>query len=188
MPPKPPAPGWVYILTNPAMPKMVKIGLTTRTPKERAAELSSATGVPLPFVVAWARAVSDCDFVEKAVHRMLADKRVNKSRDSFRVDVKTACQVIEAAAGGKLGDRWRPSRKGWLRRLTGWLRCRRRSARYGKGRGGRGRRRRGDLTGFMLLASAVALIIVLILVKPTLPDWLPQRVWQAFSHVEALGE
>ena len=58
-------PGWVYILTNPAMPNMVKIGFTTRSLEARADELTAATGVPLPFVVAWGRAVSDCAYVEK---------------------------------------------------------------------------------------------------------------------------
>ena len=135
----PSQPGWVYVLTNEAMPRMVKIGLTTKTPKERAAELSSATGVPLPFVVAWARAVPDCAYVEKAVHRMLDDKRVNGRRESFRVDVKTARQVIEAAAGSMLGRPWqtppaRPARKAW----QGRGRNRRRS--WGR------QRRHGDLT------------------------------------------
>lgn len=47
--------GWVYIMTNPAhRDDLVKIGLTTRTPKTRAEELSSSTGVPAPFHVAHA--------------------------------------------------------------------------------------------------------------------------------------
>ena len=45
-------PGWVYVLTNPAMPGLVKIGLTSRNPQVRAAELTQATGVPAPFVIA----------------------------------------------------------------------------------------------------------------------------------------
>ena len=103
-PTKPAAPscGWVYVLTNPAMPGLVKIGLT-RNPSARAAELTVATGVPAPFVIAWCRAVSDCATVESAVHRLLDDRRVSDKREFFRCDVKTARQVIEAAAGTKLG-------------------------------------------------------------------------------------
>jgi hypothetical protein len=164
----PSTPGWVYILTNEAMPGMVKIGLTTKTPKERAAELSSPSGVPLPFVVAWARAVSDCAYVEKAVHRMLDDKRVNGKRESFRVDVATARQVIEAAAGSMLGRQWRapPPRKA--------------------GRS-RGRRKRGkDLTGFGLAVSGAVLVALLVLFRPPL-GWLPGPVGQAFAALERLG-
>ena len=37
--------GHVYILVNAAMPGMLKIGMTTRTPEERAREISQGTGV-----------------------------------------------------------------------------------------------------------------------------------------------
>ena len=40
--------GSVYVLTNPAMPNMVKIGKTTRDVELRLADLYS-TGVPLHF-------------------------------------------------------------------------------------------------------------------------------------------
>ena len=143
-----------YILTNPALPGMVKIGLTTRNPRDRAAELASSSGVPLPFAVAWARAVTDCATVERAVHRMLDDKRVSGKREFFRVDVGTARQVIEAAAGSALGRRFRP-----------------RPAVF-KGAGKRRRKRGRDLTGFGLAASVVALVAVLVLFKPGLPHWL----------------
>ncbi len=119
-----PAPGWVYILTNPALPGMVKVGLTTRNLAARAAELASSSGVPLPFAVTWARAVTDCAMVERAVRRMLDDKRVSGKREFFRVDVATARQVIEAAAGSALGRRYKPrpaalKRSGKRRRKRG---------------------------------------------------------------------
>ena len=46
--------GYVYILTNEAMPNLVEIGYTDRTPEERAAELykdrnGAVTAVPVPF-------------------------------------------------------------------------------------------------------------------------------------------
>lgn len=158
------APGWVYILTNPSMPGLVKIGLTTRALSARAAELTAATGVPTPFVIAWGRAVSDCAAVETAVHRMLDDRRVSGKREFFCCDVTTARQVIEAAAVGKLGRRYRAPM--------------RRRPRYG-------RRRGRDLTGALLLGSAVAMIAFLVLVKPPL-GWLPGPLQQSFASVEAL--
>jgi hypothetical protein len=38
--------GYIYVLTNPNMPGLVKIGYTQRLPRERANDLSRATGVP----------------------------------------------------------------------------------------------------------------------------------------------
>ena len=38
----------VYVLTNPAMPYMIKIGKTTRDEELKLADLNS-TGVPLPI-------------------------------------------------------------------------------------------------------------------------------------------
>jgi hypothetical protein len=43
--------GYVYILSNPAMPGLLKIGCTDRSIEERTKELNSATGVPTPFEV-----------------------------------------------------------------------------------------------------------------------------------------
>jgi hypothetical protein len=45
-------PDVVYVLTNEAMPGLVKIGLTTDSLESRILQLSSATGVPLPFKMA----------------------------------------------------------------------------------------------------------------------------------------
>ncbi|WP_220385717.1 GIY-YIG nuclease family protein, partial [Klebsiella pneumoniae] len=43
--------GWVYVLSNPCMPGIYKVGMTTTSPEVRARELSSATGVPAPFKI-----------------------------------------------------------------------------------------------------------------------------------------
>ena len=180
----PSTPGWVYIFTNESMPGLVKIGLTTGKPVARAKQLTAATGVPLPFVVAWQRAVKDCRYVEGVVHRMLDDKRVRgkvaagakQEAEFFRIDVKTARQVIEAGADSMLGARHaRP----WRQR-TGPGPLRRNGRR-------KGRRRRGhDLTGFGLLAAGVVLVAVLLLFRPPL-GWLPAPVGQAFAAIERLG-
>lgn len=42
--------GYVYIISNQAMPGIFKIGFTLKDPELRAKELDS-TGVPYPFIV-----------------------------------------------------------------------------------------------------------------------------------------
>ena len=45
---------WVYILSNPTQPGLLKIGYTKNLPEKRAKQISSATGVALPYKVEWA--------------------------------------------------------------------------------------------------------------------------------------
>ena len=61
--------GIVYVLTNPAMPGLVKIGKTSRSEVDaRLGELYS-TGVPVPFDCAFAGRVEDETAVERAFHQ-----------------------------------------------------------------------------------------------------------------------
>ena len=90
--------GYVYVLFNPALKDQVKIGKTTNSPEERAAELST-TGLPHSFVVAYAERVSDCDRVERLVHDKLGEYRVNPNREFFRVSVRDAIQAVLEIAG-----------------------------------------------------------------------------------------
>ena len=41
--------GWVYVISNKAMPGIIKVGYSNKDPKERAAELG--TGAPHPYKV-----------------------------------------------------------------------------------------------------------------------------------------
>lgn len=99
-------PGWLYLLTNPAMPGSVKIGMTTRSPEERAQELAS-TGVPMPFHVAAAWAVHDVREAERDAHEALARYRVNDAREWFRLSVPAAIKALDRgmAARPSLGRR-----------------------------------------------------------------------------------
>lgn len=82
-------PGFVYVLSNPAMPGLVKVGYTTGDPERRAAELSSTTGVPSKFVVEWfLPIVGDPRAVEHRAHAKLASCRAGK--EFFRVDLGAA--------------------------------------------------------------------------------------------------
>lgn len=72
--------GIVYLLTNPAMPGLVKIGKTTRDDlKVRMSELYS-TGVPVPFECVKAVKVKDEAAVESALHTAFGPSRVNSQR------------------------------------------------------------------------------------------------------------
>ena len=86
--------GHLYVLTNPYMPGLVKIGCTDRTPRERADELSQATGVPGRFKVERSWALDDAHAFERRVHAGLAAYRV--SGEHFGLSVTTAIERIEA--------------------------------------------------------------------------------------------
>lgn len=95
--------GIVYVLTNDAMPNMIKIGRTSGEGVERrVAELSRATGVPLPFKVAVARSVHDAVIVERALHVAFGPDRVNPAREFFSIEPHRALAIINAFPGEDL--------------------------------------------------------------------------------------
>lgn len=85
--------GHVYILTNPSMPGLVKVGKTTRSPEERAAQLNS-TGVPMPFEVWGSYFSPDCHMLEAKAHAILDEFRVSDSREFFRCSEEAAHNVV----------------------------------------------------------------------------------------------
>ena len=86
--------GIIYVLTNPAMPDMVKIGKTGRDLLVRLKDLYS-TGVPLPFECAYAAKVNDMDEVERAFHTAFAPHKVNPRREFFSIDPKQAIALLK---------------------------------------------------------------------------------------------
>ena len=79
--------GFVYILSNPSMPGILKIGSTERTVKERVAELSATTGVPTPFRVEHYILTEDPKGLEQSLHEELSEFRVNGNREFFKVSL-----------------------------------------------------------------------------------------------------
>lgn len=88
--------GYVYVLSNPAMGTLLKVGFTCSSVEKRAAELSGATGVPSPFVVEYFQLTDDVETVEKLVHQTLP--RVNENREFFAVPVHEAIAAIQRHA------------------------------------------------------------------------------------------
>jgi len=92
------ATGYIYILINPAMKDLLKIGKTTRSPEERAVEISQGTGIPTPFVVAYEEQVHDCDLAERIIHDRLKEYRYSRDREFFQIPLKDAVRVAREVA------------------------------------------------------------------------------------------
>ena len=61
--------GIVYVLTNPAMPGLVKIGEDPATGSQRSTDAVVFDRVPVPFECAFAGVVEDEHKVERAFHK-----------------------------------------------------------------------------------------------------------------------
>lgn len=86
--------GLVYVLTNPAMPGLVKIGCTDGADAgARIAQLYT-TGVPLPFQIEFAARVDDIVGVERALHTAFAPNRINPRREFFRLDPEQPIAIL----------------------------------------------------------------------------------------------
>jgi hypothetical protein len=91
--------GSVYVLTNPALSDVVKIGYTTRSAEVRARELSG-TGVPGKWQVAHEISTSSPKQVEKTVHQKLSRQKVQDGGEFFQVSPEKAARVIQSVAQG----------------------------------------------------------------------------------------
>lgn len=84
----------IYVLTNEAMPGLVKIGRTTDSIESRISNLSTGTGVPLPFECYFAAEVSDCSMLEKKLHQLFSEGRINPKREFFKIDPEKVVLAI----------------------------------------------------------------------------------------------
>ncbi len=89
--------GIVYVLTNPAMPGLVKIGMTSRLDIDARMKELYSTGVPVPFECAYACEVksSDCVKIEKALHKAFDPNRINANREFFSINPAQAIAILE---------------------------------------------------------------------------------------------
>ena len=99
--------GRVYVLTNPRMVGLVKIGFTLGTVEGRAKELD-ATGTPTPFEIAYQVEVRGPDTLERRAHMQLSGKRVRDTREFFEVDVVEAILCVRSLASERLDEACSP--------------------------------------------------------------------------------
>lgn len=88
--------GSVYILSNPSMKGLLKVGFTTGPVSRRAAELSGVSGVPTAFREEWSMpVVGNPRAVEQRAHALLAGRRHGK--EFFEVGVEEAREACQRA-------------------------------------------------------------------------------------------
>jgi hypothetical protein len=91
--------GWVYIITNEAMPGLVKVGYSTKDPSLRAGELNH-TGSPTPYQVVYDALVPAPREVEQRAHAALKEYRAGK--EWFRCSASKATEAIRSVVGDAL--------------------------------------------------------------------------------------
>ena len=87
--------GIVYVLTNAAMPGLVKIGKTAQKDLNKRLEQLYGTGVPVPFECAFAGIVDDHSKVENAFHNAFGPYRYNPRREFFAIEPDQAIALLE---------------------------------------------------------------------------------------------
>ena len=98
--------GYVYILINPSLKGLLKVGQTKKDPEERAKEISQGTGVPTPYIVAYKEDFNDCELAEKMIHIMLEEEgyRINKNREFFEAEISDIIRKIMIVKEHLLSD------------------------------------------------------------------------------------
>lgn len=85
----------VYVLTNPAMPGLVKIGKTTQDEVDLRMKQLFSTGVPVPFECAFACRVPDAGVVERSLHHAFGQTRINPTREFFRIEPERVIAILK---------------------------------------------------------------------------------------------
>lgn len=87
--------GWLYVISSPSLPGLVKLGATRRlNPTIRVKELSSSS-LPEPYHAHCFVFSDDCFELENNIHKYFDKERVNPDREFFRIEPKEAIDVLK---------------------------------------------------------------------------------------------
>ena len=85
--------GYIYILSNPSMPDLVKIGRSINGGRDRAKQINQ-TGVPSPFILEMEILTHFHEDAEINIHDALSHCRESENREFFRMDVEDAIAAV----------------------------------------------------------------------------------------------
>ena len=91
--------GWVYVISNNAMPGLVKVGYSTKDPGLRAEELNH-TGSPHPYVVEYEMLIEEPYEIEQKTHKLLSSK--HEAKEWFRCSAEEAIAAIKQVSGNRI--------------------------------------------------------------------------------------
>jgi hypothetical protein len=88
--------GYIYILSNPSMPRLYKIGLTTNAISHRLRDLST-TGVPKPFVLERLFEIPSASLraVEQLAHQNLRTREHHHAKEFFECDLNVCIEAVQ---------------------------------------------------------------------------------------------
>jgi hypothetical protein len=93
---------WVYVLSNKSMPGILKIGYTKLDPIKRLKQLSTATGVVVPFELEFSFKCYNAESLEREIHEYLNEYRINNRREFFKINIELVKETIL-----NLGDKYK---------------------------------------------------------------------------------
>lgn len=88
--------GYIYCLTIPRMPGIVKIGYTAGSVEKRVKDLDN-TSVVEPLQLYYAGKVRNPITIEKKIHEIYKEFRIRPNREFFEVDPEQVKKVIQLA-------------------------------------------------------------------------------------------
>ena len=90
--------GFVFVISNPAFPNLLKIGKSDRDPCVYIKRELETDGVPEPFLVEYYAFVVDHHEIEKQVHDYLKNIKKNSNKGFFNCTVLEAINTIKKFA------------------------------------------------------------------------------------------
>jgi len=90
-------PQYIYVLNNPSVPGVCKIGYTTNTVYDRVRQINLATGVITPWYPVFVYKCPDGLMLEREIHTELEllGARLNPKREGFYISSQDAQALIE---------------------------------------------------------------------------------------------
>lgn len=86
--------GFIYVLVNPSLGGLIKVGFTKRSIEERVKELSSSTSIPTPFIPVYWKRVSEVEQLEKTIHAQLKSLGFSHGKEYFKVEPPVVIDLI----------------------------------------------------------------------------------------------